>query len=311
MTDRQTDNIICIPFAFKKDACTGVNVFGDAYSTYLKNACVALCSAKFYNPKAEVCLATNLNQHTLPKEYTELLFNAGITIIYIPFDSFVFPDDYTWSLAFYKLCVLKHLTLKGYKNICYMDTDVYVQGEFDNIWKECEQNILLYDINHGLGVNDYKIICDEFESFLGDQRLITHYGGEFFAASSDNAEIFCKHAEYIYNRMIENSFQTTKGDEFILSLAADKMRSKIKNAGAYIFRFWTGTFRLVSTCYEYNRITILHMPSEKEYGNIKLYDKYIKRGRIPSDNQVWKTCRLRSLDMITKTKRIILKCLRR
>ena len=37
-----------------------------------------------------------------------------------------------------------------YESICYMDTDVYIQGSFDAIWTECRQNIMLYDINHGL-----------------------------------------------------------------------------------------------------------------------------------------------------------------
>ena len=35
-----------------------------------------------------------------------------------------------------------------YESICYMDTDVYIQGSFDAIWTECRQNIMLYDINH-------------------------------------------------------------------------------------------------------------------------------------------------------------------
>ena len=40
--------------------------------------------------------------------------------------------------------------------------------------------------------------------------------------------------------MLQKNFITTKGDEFILSLAANEMRESIKNAGAYIYRFWTG-----------------------------------------------------------------------
>lgn len=89
--------------------------------------------------------------------------------------------------------------------------------------------------------------------------------------------------------MLQKNFITTKGDEFILSLAANEMRESIKNAGAYIYRFWTGAgFRLISTCYEYNRITILHLPAEKEQGMLKIYDKYIKIGKIPVDEKFGK-----------------------
>ena len=50
----------------------------------------------------------------------------------------------------------------------------------------------------------------------------------------------------------------TKGDEFILNLTVNEMKEIIKNAGAYICRFWTGLdFWLVSTCYEYNKVLIL------------------------------------------------------
>ena len=51
-----------------------------------------------------------------------------------------------------------------YESICYMDTDVYIQGSFDAIWTECRQNIMLYDINHGLNTRDYVLLCDEIES---------------------------------------------------------------------------------------------------------------------------------------------------
>ena len=70
-----------------------------------------------------------------------------------------------------------------YDKVCYMDTDVFIQASFDGIWKECNQNILLYDINHGLNTTNYVLLCDEVEKFEGRRKLITHYGGEFFAAS--------------------------------------------------------------------------------------------------------------------------------
>ena len=213
--------------------------------------------------------------------------------------------------------MLKHLCDEGFKKLIYLDTDVYIQGNLESIWREVEQKILLYDINHGLEVEDYKSFCSEVKKFLrettSDCSYITHYGGEFFASNHKNAVRFVTYAEKIFDEMIRKKFQTSKGDEFIASLAADEMPECIKNAGAYIYRFWTGaTFCLVSTCYEYNKVLILHLPAEK--GMLRLYSNYIRKGKMPSEQKVWKICRLKQrtlLDYIGYTGIIFLNKLRK
>ena len=71
------------------------------------------------------------------------------------------------------------------------------------------------------------------------------------------------------------------------------MREDIKNAGAYIYRFWTGAkFRLVSSCYKNNKVLILHMPAEKTRGILQLYSKYIAKEKFPTEHKVAKICRL-------------------
>lgn len=293
--------IICIPFAYKPNMQSGENVFSSGDKRlliYMKNASVALVSAKRYNEDADVILATNLLEHDMPDEIVDVLKRENVKIVTIPYDEFCFPAEYTWSLAFYKLCVLKHLCVEGFEKLIYLDTDVYIQGNLESIWREVEQKILLYDINHGLEVEDYKEFCYEVNNFVcggtNTHPYITHYGGEFFSSNHKNAFQFVTYAEKIFDEMIRKNFQTSKGDEFIVSLAADEMPECIKNAGAYIYRFWTGaTFRLVSTCYEYNKVLILHLPAEKEKGMIRLYSNYIRKGRMPSEQKVWKICRLK------------------
>lgn len=300
-----SDKIIYIPFAFEKDRRSGVNIKyteRDIVDLYLKNASVALLSAKKYNADidVDVALVTNLSIDEIPETFRKLYKKYQIEIFTIPYNYFRFDKDYLWSLAFYKLCALKYVVELKYKYIAYMDTDVYVQGDFSAIWQECVYNIMLYDINHGLNTKNYRILCDETTGYFGEKKYITHYGGEFFAANSNNACNFIVEAEKIYNKMIAQKINTTRGDEFIISLCADTMREKIKNAGAYIYRFWTDcSFRLVSTCYKYNRITILHVPSEKTKGMIKLYNKYISKGLIPNDRKVWKILHLYFPSFIT------------
>ena len=278
--------LILVPYAERLGANSGVNISNDKnrQDIYLKNCCVSACSAKQYNSDCDVAIATNID---LPERYVQILAQNDIAVIKIPFDLFKFDNTYLWSLAFYKLCVLYHMAHEGkYQYYAYMDTDVYVQSSFDNIWVECDHNILLYDINHGLQVNDYRIFLDEVNDFLGQRQLLTHYGGEFFAANYEMALLFSEKCLSVYHEILRRNFVTTKGDEFILSLVAAEIKNNIKNAGAYIYRFWTGTFRLVSTNYDHNAVNILHVPAEKERGMLRLYDRYISKGKKISSSKV-------------------------
>ena len=274
---------------------------------YLKNASVALCSAKINNPKCDVVFATNINQ--VPSKYLEIFDKYNIRVEFIPFDTFVFPNEYPWSLAFYKLCVLDYFSKTSFDNFCYMDTDIYVQNSFEHIWKECQSHILLYDINHGLQIPNYIDFCEEVAEFTGNKSyFITHYGGEFYAGNYSNTQIFIKTMKSIYSRIHEKNFMTHKGDEFILSLAASETTVSIKNAGAYIHRFWTGvSFRLISTCYKYDAISVLHLPAEKEYEMLKLFN-LLSKGKIDNikREKVWKICHLSRITLKMRLKIIFL-----
>lgn len=301
-------NLFFVPFAFSENKNTGVNVRENALNVYLKNLCVSLISAKKATPDIDVALVSNIK---IPTEHEKLLLENDVLIFLEPFDSFVFDDKYLWCLAFYKLCALeKMVTQYDYDNYIYTDADVFVQKSLDKVFWELKDNILLYDINHGLFVRDYEIIIDEFKRF-GIDSYITHYGGEFFGASHENAMMFVNQCKLVFDEMVEKNFSTTKGDEFIISIAASKMRNAIKNAGAYIYRFWTGSFYLVSTCFKYNEIAILHLPSEKENGMLKLYDYFIKNHEFPIKEKVHKICHLYHQPIKNKIKSKIKKLLQK
>lgn len=299
-------NLFFVPFAFNENKLSGVNIKKNHLNTYLKNLCVSLISAKKSTPDIDVALVTNVK---IPTEYEKLLLEHDVLIYVESFDSFTFDDNYLWCLAFYKLCALEKMVTKyDYDNYIYTDADVFVQKSLDKVFLELRDNILLYDINHGLFVHDYEIIIDEFKRF-GIDSYITHYGGEFFGASHENAILFIRQCKCIFEEMLSKNFETTKGDEFILSIAAYKMRNMIKNAGAYIYRFWTGSFYLVSTCFKYNEIAILHFPDEKNAGMVKIYDNFIKKQVFPTKEQVHKICHLKNQSMKIRVKNMIKKIL--
>lgn len=117
--------------------------------------------------------------------------------------------------------------------------------------------------------------------------------------------MFMSECQQVYAQMTKADFKTTHGDEFIISLAAVKFN--VKNAGAYIYRFWTGSLRLISTCYKYNPVTILHVLAEKEYGMLRLYNKYISKGKIPTNKNVYRLLHLNRRSLRTVVAQIALK----
>ena len=311
MEKSSVKKLIFIPYAEIEGGTTGANISNrsNRQEIYLKNCAVALTSARRCND-CDVALVTNID---VPEKYAKLLGDNDIKIFKYPFDKFQFNNEFKWQLAFYKLCALHYMVNdKKYDFYSYLDTDVYVQQSFDNIWLECEQNIMLYDINHGLQVPDYRSFLSEVEVFLGNNENITHFGGEFFAASRENAQRFLDACTNVYDEMISRGISTTKGDEFIISIVAHGMRALVKNAGAYIYRFWTGAgFRLVSTCYQFNQVAILHVPAEKERGIITLYNRYISKGKKVKNETVYKKLHLKRPNLVELLKKYIKKVLGR
>lgn len=301
-------NLFFVPFAFDEKKMTGVNVTSNALKVYLKNLCVSLISAKKTNPNIDVALVSNVN---IPAEYEKLLLDNQVLIYTEPFDAFAFANDYPWCLAYYKLCALEKMVTKyDYDNYIYTDADVFVQKSLDKVFLELRDNILMYDINHGLYVRDYVQIMEEFNRF-GVDTYITHYGGEFFGASRENARLFSQQCKAIFNEMQSRNFVTAKGDEFISTIAAHRLRGMVKNAGAYIYRFWTGDFYLVSTCYKFNEIAILHLPAEKQDGMLKLYNYFVKHNAFPSKEKVHKICHLTHQPLKAKVRGFVKKLLGR
>ena len=304
MTKSKNSSIIIVPYANDDNMRTGVNIKQqNRLEVYLKNCCVALISTKRHNKDSDVALVTNIE---IPIKYKTFLEENDILIIKVPFSSFRFPDDYKWGLAFYKLCALKHLVDNfNYEYLAYLDADVYVQSTFKSIWEECKQNILLYDINHGLRVENFVKFLKDAKKFTKNDNIITHYGGEFFAASYKNAEEFVSECYCVYKKMLDEKFHTHFGDEFIVSIVANRLRNKIRNAGSYIFRFWTGSFRLISTAYKFNPIIIIHTPDEKDKGIIKIYNHLVKNKQFPSSEKVYRILHLKRKSIKTITCEII------
>lgn len=303
-------NLIISAFCDIDGMKSGLNISdnADRKAVYYKNVIVSLISFKTANKDSDVALFTNI---TPPEIYCEILRKNDIEIKIYDFDEFNFKNNISWGLAFYKLCALKHAIELDYDNFLIVDNDTYCQSNLDDLWLELEENVLLYDINHRLKIRDCDLYNKEVFSFTRKKIYPTNYGGEFIAGSKEKLKVFINECSEIFNQMLKNDFKTNFGDEFIVRLAAYNNKKMIKNSSGYIFRYWTKSFRLVSTCYKYNEVSIIHVPDEKEDGMLKLYKCILKKGKIPTKEYVWKVLHLVKPAFKQRVKNLIKKILKR
>lgn len=281
--------LIMIPYAHIPNMQTGMNVAVKDSTRqrdlYLKNCCVALASAKAYNPEADVALVTNIE---VPEPYMTVLEKAGASVIRMAFDRFNFGENYAWGLAFYKLCAQHAVSRHAdYEAIACLDSDIYVQANFAPVWEKAKAAPVFYRLGTGTADVTTTKIYAEAAAFKGVDEPFTHYGGEFFAASSAQMRDITRQEEAVFQKMMETGIRVTTGDEFISSLVANTMQEDIESANDFVFRFWTGTYRSISEKYK-TTLLCLHVPAEKGAGMLSLYERDISKGRIPPKEKAWK-----------------------
>lgn len=287
-------NLICTAFSFKEGYNTSTQTGKEAdlstTTTYLKNIFVTLTSAKLHNKEDDVVLYVN---EPISDEWSRRLYEQGVEVKVCPFDTFVISKEYIWALAYYKLCVLnavvaKNKETKEYDHILLMDTDTFTTRSYDELWKEADFGVLMYQVGHSFNHSDRQIIRADYEKFYpteSKEKAIIHFGGEFVAGNQKDLEIFVDTCKKVFEKMTSNSetkMHERAGDETIWSVAAALTSIPVIHAGAYIYRFWTGDFYLTSTVTVSNPVCIWHIPNEKEAGFIRLYDYYRKNKHFPS-----------------------------
>ena len=81
----------------------------------------------------------------VPAPFDAQLAAAGCEVWACPFDTFRYPADLPWSLAFYKLCALGWvLENKGFDRLAMVDCDTYTQYPLDDLFREAAEAVLLY-----------------------------------------------------------------------------------------------------------------------------------------------------------------------
>lgn len=286
--NKEEKRLICCSFAFKPGyKGQSDTVQQNTNMEYLRNACVSCYSAKKYNPHCDVAFIHNSRK--LPDEISIFLKKHGILDLIQPFDHFTFPPEYKWSLAFYKLSVLYHLAFDmKYQKVLLLDTDTIFLGNIDAIWSITEEQLMLYNVQHSLELDVFQKRLKEYKQLYDSNSILPVWGGEFIAGSTANLRAFVPLCEQVYRKMINDSFITQFGDEFITFCAAAQYSGKIYDATPYVRRYWTTNLYYQVYTDHALCLKILHIPNEKNNGFIRIYNTIQKTGDVPKRQVMFK-----------------------
>ena len=264
-------------------------------AVYDRCTVVALCSAKLANPGCTVALVTNAP----PQEpYRSQLTAVGIEIWDCPFDSYRVPADTNWALAYYKLCAMEWvLAHKDFANAAMLDLDTFTQHPLDDLWRECAEAVLLYQVPHAASQGMAAAIGRAYDAIVpqGAPHVLTHFGGELVAGSKTRLTDFLALCRQYFAQLQAVGLTPREGDEAIWCGAAYRSLlagQPVRAANAYIFRYWLGgRFYFVSTNYTLDPVCILHLPgAAKDRQLTVLYRRYAKKGSFPPLETVHRLC---------------------
>lgn len=152
-------------------------------TVYDRCTVVALCSAKAQNPACTVALLTNA---PVPEPFRSQLTQGGVEIWDCPFTTYRVPADTNWALAYYKLCAMAWvLENRDFARAAMLDLDTFTQRPLDDLWRECDEAVLLYQVPHAASQTMTAAISRCFDAVEPDgaPHALTHFGGELVAGS--------------------------------------------------------------------------------------------------------------------------------
>lgn len=264
-------------------------------AAYDRGIVVALASARAQNPDCAVALVTNA---PVPEPYAGQLAAAGVQVLDCPFETFRFPADLPWSLAFYKLCAMDWvLAHTAYERCAMIDADTYTQRPLTDLWHEADRAVLLYKVEHPASQPMTAAISAHADRLdpAGAPHWLPHYGGELVAGCAERLRDFMAQCRGVYDEMMAARLYPEEGDEAILAIAAQRSAlagAPVRTANAYLGRFWLGArFYFVSTGYCLTPLCILHLPGQAKNRQLLLiYRYYTRHGHFPPDRVVWRWC---------------------
>ena len=260
-----------------------------AMNVYLENALVSLASAKQTTPDAVCILNCNFE---IPERYQKAAEAAGVEIHQVPYGKYKSNEDFPWAITQYKFDSMEHAIDLMQEEDCLLmlDTDTVCVQNLDEIFEEAKTGLILYATHHWYEQKIRQQMLQNYQKMYGTERTnLVHYGGEFLAGSKAVLSELLDDCSKVITKARETQGLHPWADEEAFSIAvAEFWNKKIYPANAYIYRFWTNEFYLVTTNYYYDPLRIWHLPAEKNYGMMLLYEYFEKNHRFPSMKQMAK-----------------------
>ncbi len=249
--------------------------------SYIKNSFVSLVSAKRTNPDADVAFVSN---NDLPEPYAGYFLAEGIKVFKVPFSDYTMPENFKWGYAFYKLNALKFMTSEtNYDIFLELDTDTMVTGSLDTLWEECGyHNPVLFPLGAALDASVRQQIIQDYRRIFNADGSLIHYGGEFICSDKTGLGLLLKEIDVVYDQIKKDGFaiHIESGDEAIISMAAYRL-TQVGSAAPYIRRYWT-RFAYYSVDTNWNDVAVWHLPSEKHFGLLRVFQYYMSHHAMPN-----------------------------
>ena len=209
-------------------------------TVYDRCTVVALCSAKAQNPACTVALLTNA---PVPEPFRSQLTQGGVEIWDCPFTTYRVPADTNWALAYYKLCAMAWvLENRDFARAVMLDLDTFTQRPLDDLWRECDEAVLLYQVPHAASQTMTAAISRCFDAVEpnGAPHALTHFGGELVAGSRARLADFMSLCRDYFEELQAKGITPREGDEAVWCGAAYRSLlagKPVRAANAYIFRY--------------------------------------------------------------------------
>ena len=263
---------------------------------YLKNAFVMLKSVQKHNADVDTAIVVNF---TMSDFYRNLFESNNIAIYQIAFADYTMPPHFTWSLAFFKIAALKWITKNTeYEYTLQLESDMICLSGLDDMWKELDVSILTMYSHCRFDHPVRKKYSDAFNLIYPNEAnpVIVKTGAGFIAGKRDKLLHFVEACDEMYAVLKENldKVDIKLGDEMYTSLYCAAYPHLVKPANPYVDVYWTGTFYFVSTNHHFDAVSVIHLPAEKEFGMLTLYDYFRRKGRLPDNKFIARVMRFPS-----------------
>ncbi len=285
-----------------------------AMETYLKNSFVCLSSVNRYNPTAQCLLAIDFE---LGETWKARFARYGIRLVHVPFGGFKISENFDWDIVQYRYDVMHYLceNLSNEDTVVMLDTDVVCVDSLQEVFEETQDALCLFDVQHRISNPDRKNIIENYKKLFPERESynLIHWGGEFIGAKIPLLKKLLTTCTSVAQTSKTREDLVNFNDEHITSIAVNLLKEEVfvKNANAYIYRYWTGAFYLVSTNWQNNPVVLWHLPVEKTKGILKIYNHLLRKDKMPSKKTLARYCSLPKLPLKIKCRLLAKKLLKK